>query len=431
MKNKKRWIKWIALVALAVLFVAAAVYGIVCIVRYNALEDTGLPVLEIMTEGEADIVSKTDYIGCKVTLRETDAEYYFTDLAAEVRGRGNDTWKYYPKKPYRIKFTEKTSMFGEPANKSWVLLAMYNDFTLTKDRLAFGLADSIGGDAFVPSYHYVDLYLNGSYMGLYLLTDQVDENKGRINVKEKFDETDTEVPFFVELDARAPEEGEEGVDWFEVGGRPYAIKYPEADERYNDAQFAYIENYIETVHALCHKENVTLAELSEYIDVQSFMDFYLVQELMGQQEINWKSVYMSKTTDGVLKMGPVWDFDWGAMGPSLGENSYNYRDTYDGFRSVDNWFASLYKGSPEFCAALSERWFALRGGFEGAIAQVETEKNIIARAAERDRLRWHWYRFGGDYEESFDELIEWCRHRITWMDAEMSKYDAGRGVMTR
>ncbi len=417
---KKRTVRNIVLITVAAILGAALIFAGIGLITYHALEDTGLPRIDVVTEGGAKILTKTDYVNCTVSLSGAEEEYCFTDAEAGIRGRGNDTWTYYPKKPYRIKFEEKISMFGEQKNKSWVLLAMYNDFSLSKDRLAFTMADHLGGDAFVPSYHYVDLYLNGSYQGIYLLTDQVDENKGRTAVKEDFTAEDTEVPFLVELDARAPSEGVEGVDWFWVGGRSYAIKYPEADERYTQEQFDYIKSYIETVDALCRKDQVTLAELSEYIDVDSFIDFYLVQEVMGQPEINWKSVYMSKSVDGKLKMGPIWDFDWGAMGPSFGDSKNNYRGEYSGFRSDGNWFYLLYHGSPEFRAALTERWSVAREAVLRAIEQVESEKSVIESAAKRDHLRWHWYRLASSYSAYFDELTDWCKNRVAWLDQEFS-----------
>lgn len=409
----------ICIIVLSCILALAILLGAVWCIAYFSLADTGLPRLDVYTENGAEIVSKEDYVSCKVTLSGTEVEFCFENLEAGIRGRGNDTWKYYPKKPYRIKFEEKTAVFGEPKNKSWVLLALYNDFSLSKDRLAFMMADSLSPKGFVPTYHYVDLYLNGQYMGMYLLTDQVDENKGRAEVKEDFDETETAVPFLVELDARAPEEGDEGVDWFSVAGRSYAIKYPEADERYTQAQFDYIQNYIQTVDDLCRKPNVTLAELEEYVDMQAFIDFYLVQELMGQPEINWKSVYMSKSKDGKLEMGPIWDFDWAAMGPSTGKHRNEYRDQTEGFRSLDNWFAALYAGSPEFREALAKRWKEISPQLRAVMDQVEEESTQFERAAMRDRLHWHWYRPGGGYKSSLDNVLRWCRTRADWFDREL------------
>ena len=407
------------IVTLIAFLAVTLIYAQICYLRAKNFSDS-LPRLDVITENGEKIRSKEEYVSCMVTLSGCDDEYAFSDASAGIRGRGNDTWKYYPKKPYRIKFDEKTSVFGETKNKSWVLLAMYNDFSLIKDRLAFTLSDSLDNSSFSPSYNYVELYINGKYNGIYLLTDQVDENKGRTNVKEDFSEDAIEVPFLVELDARAPDEGEEGADWFYVGERAYAIKYPEADERYTEEQFEYIKGYVEAVDALTKKKNVTLSELSEYIDVQSFIDFYLVQEIMGQTEINWKSIYMSKAVGGVLVMGPVWDFDWSVTGPSTGRYSDIYKGKYDGFRSDGNWFMNLYTGSAEFRSAVAERFNEIEPTLSAALLGGREKKEMLSAAAKRDKLRWHWYRLTMNFDESFDEVIEWCRGRMAWLSSELN-----------
>ncbi len=430
--NKKRLILRILLISLAAIVGLLLICGAVMLIEYRMLDDTSvspeeagkplaegeyrLPRIDVWTADGAEILTKTDYVDCTVTLSDVNAENCFVDLPAGIRGRGNDTWKYYPKKPYRIKFEEKVSLFGEEKNKSWVLLAMYNDHSRIKDRMAFAMAESLDRDAFAPAHHYVELYLNGEYNGLYLLTDQVDENAGRTDVKDKFKAEDVEVPFLVELDSRAPEEGVEGVDWFAAGGYSYAIKYPEADERHNNEQFEFIKNYVTAVDMLCRREGVTLAELGAYVDVASLIDFYIVQEAMGQPEINWKSVYMSRSSDGLLVMGPVWDFDWGAEGPSFGDSAHQYRDNVEGLRSDNNWFDCLLANSPEFRAALAARWAEAKPLLQTAIDSVEAEREMLSRAARRDELRWHWYRFGTDFEDRFDETVAWCRGRLDWLD---------------
>ncbi len=417
--SKKKLILRIVIAVVAAILIAALTLTAIGFIRYWSLEDTGLPRIEIVTDHNASIVSKTDYVNCKISVSETDEEFCFEDATAKIRGRGNDTWNSYPKKPYRIKFTEKTSMFGESENRSWVLLAMYNDFSYTKDRMAYALADRLGAD-FSPCYHYVDLYLNGEYRGVYLLTDQVDENEGRTDVQEKINPNDTEVPFLVELDAYGNTEGEDGIHWFGVSGSVYNVKYPDETERYTQAQFEYIRQYIETVDALCRKPGVTMAELSEYVDMDSFINYFIVQEVMGQNEINWKSVYMSKSIDGKLKMGPVWDYDWAATGPSLGDDAETWREAYEGLRSKTNWFALLYAGSPEFKSALQARWSEVKDDVLDVIEEVEDGKETLDRATERDHLRWHWYRLGHSYDDYFEELIHWSKKRVAWLDREFS-----------
>lgn len=398
-------------------FFSIGLVAVIGTLRSGAITETGLPRLDVFTDG-VKIESKEEYVDCTVSLSGTDSDFCFENVAAGIRGRGNTTWKYAPKKPYRIKFSEKISIFGEKKNKSWVLLAMYNDFSYVKDRLAFGLADSLGTDVFVPSYNYVELYLDGVYQGLYLMTDQVDENKGRTGVKEDFAEDAVEVPFLVEMDEYSSDEGEEDVAWFTVSGFPYTIKYPEEDERYTTAQFDYIKDYIEKVDSLCRKSGVTVAELSEYIDLKSFIDYFIVQETMGQIEINAKSVYMSKAVGEPLKMGPVWDFDWSVTGPHVWLNARDmYKGDYSGLRSFSNWFGLLYRNSSEFRTLLSERFSEVKPLLLDEIAKVEAEFDYIEKAAKKDSYKWHSLRiFYKGFEDCREEVFEWCRGRIDWLE---------------
>lgn len=418
-KSLKLTLKIIA-TALLLALLFCAVYGLVEVIRYRVAEkkcetERVIPRVDVITEGEAEIVSKEDYVNCTVTISGTE----INAEKAGIRGRGNTTWEFYPKKPYRIKFEEKVSVFGEKANKSWVLLALYNDFSAVKDRLAFTMADALGTDVFVPSYNYVELYLNGKYNGLYLMTDQVDENKGRADVKADVDEMENadDVPFLVELDDYAPNEGEEGIDWFSVAGHPYNIKYPERDERNEeiaDEQFNYIKNYVQRVQTACEEGDYeTFAEL---VDVESFIDFYIVQEVMGQPELNWKSVYMYKAVGEKMKMGPVWDFDWGAMGPGLGEERNMYRDDVTGLRSSGNWFDLLLRNSPKFEDDVRARYAEAKPLLLGAIEAVRADEARLAPYLTRNHIYWHWFRVGTENSKYYAEVLDWCTDRITWLE---------------
>ncbi len=397
---------------LIVLIVACLIYCTVNLISYSVFsarcESEGLiPRLDVVTAEGAEIQSKEDYVDCTVTLEGSE----ITDAKAGIRGRGNTTWEFFPKKPYRIKFDEKTSVFSEAKNKSWVLLALYNDFSLSKDRLAFTLADSIGTEGFVPSYNYVELYLNGSYAGIYLMTDQVDENKGRTDVKDDstVESGAREVPFLVELDAYAPEEGVENVDWFYVGGRAYTVKYPEADERYSDEQMTYIREYIESVEicaGACDLEGLSLL-----VDIDSFIDYFIISEVMGQPEINWKSVYMHKPVGEPMKMGPLWDFDWACVGPEMD----GYVGKVDGLRSQGNWFSLMLDGSAEFRALVKARFDEVRPILTTALDNAEAEVGELMPYFRRNHLKWHWFRPFTSPERRFSEVIEWTRSRIDWL----------------
>ena len=379
-----------------------------------------IPVLIINTENSQAVISKTDYVTCTVSLMYAGDEYDFGDAAAGIRTRGNST-NIYAKKPYRIKFDKKTSLFGMEKNKSWVLLAMYQDYSNIKDYAAFKFADAVGTNVFVPSGKHVEVYMNGKYMGLYLLTDQIDENKGRTNVKSDFSADDEAIPFLVEWDEYAKDEGKEGIDWFKIVNSDwtnyFAVKYPEADERYSQTQFDYIQNYIETVNGICRDPDVTREQFEEYIDLDSFIDYYLIQEFMGQGEINRKSVFMSKTADGKLVMGPVWDFDWSATGTMVG-----WLPELEQWFSTTNWFAYMYKVD-WFKEELAKRWNEMIPILLDTIDELKEYKEVITPASERNAIYWDWlgsknpeHKFDGYY----DKIINFFYERMEWMSSQIN-----------
>ena len=381
--------------------------------------DTNMPRLDITVDGK--ITSKEEYLPISLSLSGTDEEFLIDEITGGIRGRGNTTWKY-PKKPYRLKLDSKTSFFGEEASKSWVLLAMYNDFSLSRDALAFKLASSLGNGDYVPSYNYVELYINGRYKGLYLLTEHINENPERTDVKDKFDKNDTAVPFLVELDDYAElDGGVEGVDYFKIGDLFYSVKYPDKDERYTEAQFEYIKNYISKVHSLCYKQNVTLDELEEYIDVNSFIDYFLIQEIVIQPDIDTKSVYMYKSHDGKMKMGPVWDYDWAFSGPSLAFlNDYELKETELCTRGT--WFYALLNRSPEFRSAVKSRYNEIEDTVRAAAYEFKEENAKISKAAHKDYLLWHFYNGNASYQRNFERDFELLLRRLDWLSTEFNSY---------
>ena len=141
----------------------------------------GIPIVEINVEGGAPVATKETWLNCKVRIGE---DYYDTVTSTgKVRGRGNATWTACPKKPYRIKFSSKEKPFGFPANKDWVLLAEYNDKSLLRTAYMSEISKVANAD-FSINYQHVNLYLNGEYLGVYVLTDQVKVGKHRVEIED-------------------------------------------------------------------------------------------------------------------------------------------------------------------------------------------------------------------------------------------------------
>src|SRR5690606_4215333 len=109
------------------------------------------------------------------------AEVLFTGIT-EVKGRGNSTWGM-PKKPYRIKLDEKAPLLEMPTDKSWTLLANYGDQSLLRNDVAFEVSRRLELE-YTPRQRFVELFLNGEYMGNYTLTEHVKESEDRIPIDE-------------------------------------------------------------------------------------------------------------------------------------------------------------------------------------------------------------------------------------------------------
>ena len=215
---------------------------VVCLcASLRAVSPSGtLPVLYIQTENNAAITSKDDYINATYYLDNQGLSDYQSigskaePLAMEIKGRGNYSWSGFDKKPYRIKFDQKQSLFGLHEAKSWVLLAEYLDPSCMHNYPAFSLGAESDALAFTPTAHHVNLYLNGEFMGLYLLCEQVQENEGRMNLEQTItpDMTDLDqFNFYVCLDEYAPEQpgAKEGETYFYVPwcDNYYTLKYPQ------------------------------------------------------------------------------------------------------------------------------------------------------------------------------------------------------------
>ena len=138
--------------------------------------------MDITTDGGAAINSKdkADYRACTIKI-ESDTAVWNYEGRGRIRGRGNSTWEWYPKKPYRLKFDEKAEILGLAADKDWVLLANYRDPTHLMNTFVFEMGAGLGVP--YPNHtRYVELTVNGDYKGLYQLTEQVEQGKNRVNI---------------------------------------------------------------------------------------------------------------------------------------------------------------------------------------------------------------------------------------------------------
>ena len=315
-----------------------------------------LPIIHISTENEQEVLSKENYVNCLVEIFNCEDEYVMDATSAGIRVRGNASVFYGDEDkirengaPYRIKFTSKQSVLGLNNNakcKSWVLLRTYE--AGIRDYLAFMLAKAINdGDYFSSDARFVELYLNEKFIGLYLLCEQSQENPNRVAINE-CDEgyTGTDIGYLVELDNYSYTEQwrfmlnynkESITDVYGTSRVPISYYYTVKNDIYSDEQLKFIERYFEVAYeipmrAIKYGEfyrlnddmTLTLAQdefanayecVSQVLNVDSFVDMYMVHEITNNQDVGGGSFYFAVDFGDIslyktLTCVCPWDFDW-------------------------------------------------------------------------------------------------------------------------
>ena len=401
----------------------------------------GLPVVEINTQNGDKPYDKENYINCsfKISNCETESHNfevsmkgsYGDDDSVGIRLRGNST-KNYPKLPYRIKFDKKKSLFGLEKNKSWVLLADFLDQSAIRNYTAFTLGNMIT-DTFVPTPHHVVLFFNNEYKGLYLLCEQMDEKEGRAYVEDDILDTDTSFPFLIEMDRNALKEGVTGVDNFQPEYfYPIEIKYPEKEDRIEgdtDVVFNYIQEYMNAVfktlktgEAVDVSFSDNLMTFEDLVDVDSFIEYHLINEIMRNQDSTWGSIYMHKTKTGKLKFGPVWDFDWSLSGKFTG-CPYNESEietaNYLCILTYNTPLRAYAELSEENFANICDKWDEVKESIIDVVGELKTYKSTIKEAARFDAKYWYGETGAFQFDMQYDYVRLFLLDRYDFLNSQL------------
>jgi hypothetical protein len=372
---------------------------------------TNLPVVVIRTENEKKIVDKENWISGKMVIDGLE-EYPGYEGDITIRGRGNATWTF-PKRPYAIKLDKKESILGMPAHKRWVLLANYLDRTLLRNHIAFEIARRTDLE-WTPRGQFVELMLNDVHLGNYYLCEQIRIDKNRVNIAEMtssdLDDEAITGGYLIEMDTSFDE-----INKFrsEVWNFPVMFKEPD-EEVLQPAQFAYMQNYINRIEYLLDKDE-SFPRNREYVsmlDEVSFIDWWLVMELTGCPEPALpRSCYFNKDRNGLLKAGPVWDFDNGT-----------FCDRSDFICTRSLWYSRLF-GDPVFVNKAKERWMLLKPRFEEVIPLIEEYRDRLLDSEKLNVRMWDLkdaYFYNGDetlsYEEACGRMKDHYEQRIETLD---------------
>jgi len=381
--------------------------------------ETGLPILYIETPEKQIIQSKTEWIKNAEYKLIAPHDAVLSTGKLSIKGRGNSSWNF-PKKSYSLKFSEKVELLGMPQNKRWVLLANWMDRTLLRNTVSFEIARKTNID-WIPRGQFVDVVLNEERVGNYFICEQIRVDNNRVNVSElSKNDIDDEIitgGYLLELDTNFDEKIKFKSAIYQL---PYMIKSPDEDNC-NDKQIDYIYNYIaEFEKCLSDSVRIMRGDYREYIDVESFIDYWIVNELAENNEPGHpKSFYMYKERGQKLKAGPVWDFDW---------KTYVLWKTNDFSCMKAIYYQRLFI-DPLFVAKVKQRWDEIKPELQTIPDYIRKEAELIRLSEAKNHRLWpinivDW-QVNEDFDLTFDQSVTRLMNsfilKMHWLDEYLNK----------
>lgn len=490
--------------------------------KINITENIGLPNVRVETvDGEdPDWHShngEREYKDMKLTIDNAgQASYEFSNLAGQIKVRGNSTnQESVAKRAFRLKLGGKTNLLGLNdglKEKSWVLLADFFDQSRFRNETAFAMGNSLFNYSgyYSSDYKHVNLYMNGENRGVYLLAEQQQAKKGRIPINEAAENyTGTDVGYLIEIDGLVTQQGHvdstthigtlegdpcfttgtgssSGWGWGGQGGdsingvsisdKGYAVK----TDTYGDDQVPFIRDYMNNVLKAFKglfkdgakqivNENAELVDspyttqydtLNAYIDVDSFMRMYVLQEFMKDYDVGWGSFYMyvdfsSKSTVKRLTMSAPWDFDlgegnkqgssggwggWGGQGgsssdkdiptsgiSSTNDNFLNNSEYATGMTTANPWLYML--SQTDFFKDMFKKYYSIfdkSGIFDKMISNIEYERVAFKDVFDDNHTRYGKGASGATLMQTrqYDSFTEATTYLVSWLTERKAYLDS-------
>lgn len=376
-----------------------------------------------------------------------------------IERRGSSSQDLSDKKPFAIETRDANGddldvpLLGMPAEADWVFIAPFNDKSLVRDAFTHELARRIL--PWSPRTRFVELVLNGNYQGIYLVTEKIKRGKDRVDIS-KLTETDITGDdltggYIIKMDKTTGAQVQGWVSPYPAQAGSwqstyYQYHYPKPEDM-QPAQRQYIEDWMTAFEDIMASPEYadTLNGYSKYIDVQSFIDFVIINELTKNVDAYRLSTFLYKDKDSKdtrLHAGPVWDFNI-----AMGNANYCNADAYTGwaidFNDVciqDGWIIHFWWqrlwDDPIFRKKLATRWTELRGNLlktEHVTGLVDSLVDVLDQSQARNWLRWpvlnEWVWPNayccGTYQQHVNYLDNWLVNRLQWMDGKMISLNAG------
>jgi len=419
-------------------------------------DDSSLPIIKINTEGKT-IVDEPKIMAKMQVINNSNGKNNFGDTNYEYDGyigieiRGN-TAQMFPKKSYSVETrlsdgsNNNVSLLGLPAENDWVLHGPYSDKSLMRNALAYSIGNAMG-NGWHPRNRFVEVEINGEYRGVYLFVEKIKIDKNRVDIAKlkPEDNSGDELTGGYIISIDRDQEGSWNSPFL---GRTGSVDVPFSyvDPGYEDLtpqQSYYIRSHIiEFEHALKGKDfkDPDLGYRA-YIDVESFIDYFIITELSRDLDGYRVSVYFHKDKDskgGKLTMTPFWDYNicfgnanFFSAGNEMGwaSDGIGKGDWYE----IPFWW-DRFREDPYFETVLKYRWEKLR---EEVLSKttinnfIDSCQNRLKDAQVRNFEKfnvlstyvWPNNYVGGTYQNEVNYLKNWISGRINWLDSQIDKIE--------
>ena len=392
----------------------------------------------------------------KMVMTGADGSDIYNGVLKQIKARGNSTFQYYDKKSYQIKLETGTDLLGKnEAVKTWVLLAGYGDATQMHDKLFKDMAAALDMN-YVANCNWVDLYYDGEYRGIYLLSEKnsvgstgvditdmeaayADRNKNYgsdMKAEKALNDYGQEYSYIADLVEpdnitggylieRNLETIDEICGFYTRQGSGFNVKSPEFAGK---EAMKYISEYYQEFEDAVYSENGYNSETGkyyyDYCDADSLVKVYLLQKLAYNVDGFRSSFYFYKDKNGKMYAGPVWDQEmtlgtgWDAV-ISAENVTYNYLEKAlikipDFKQRVEECYKSEFKN----------KILSLLGD-DGIVAGYY---NTVSSSAEMNYILWSYVRIGypkadghlwadgTTYKDVVKDMTDWITVRAEKLD---------------
>lgn len=423
--------------------------------------DSNLPIVVINTNSQAITDEPKIMVDFGIIYNGTGNRNYMTDPFNNYNGkagieiRGSSSQSLSPKKSFGVELWDvngnaiDSSLVGMPKESDWILSANYADKSLLNNTLPYHLAAGMGW--YAARHQHVELVINGEYQGVYVLMEKIKRDNNRVDIA-KLQATDIAGDeltggYIIKVDKSTGSGGQGWTSTFAPDTAPggqtiyFQYDYP-SDITIVPQQAAYIQAYVDSFETALAGPNFADTSIGypHFIDVNSFIDYFLLNEMSKNVDGYRLSTYLHKdknSNGGKLKIGPVWDYDigWGnadyCNATVISGWAYDFANSCpNDYWQIPFWWDRLMQ-DPAFRDKVRCRWEELSQTILSVNylhSYCDSMEIYLNESQQRNFTVWPilgiyvWPNpapYPVNYAGEIDELKNWISMRWNWMDANM------------